>query len=62
MGLGDWGRDGSLAYLRTAVEEGRRANREAIDLYARCMETGVWPGYSDDIVTIGLPAWVGEGI
>lgn len=52
----------NIRYTRAAVEEGRRANREAIDLYARCMETGDWPGYSSDIVTIGLPAWAGEGI
>lgn len=51
----------NVRYLNSAVEEGRRANREAIDIYARCMETGVWPGYSSDIVTIGLPAWAGEG-
>ena len=34
MGLGDWGRDGSLAYLRTAVEKSlRNLGVEAIDLY-----------------------------
>ena len=34
MGLGDWGRDGSLAYLRTAVEKSlRNLCVEAIDLY-----------------------------
>jgi hypothetical protein len=52
----------NVRYLNEAVTEGRRANREAIDLYARCLESGQWPGYSDDIVTIGLPAWAGEGI
>ncbi len=52
----------NVRYLNAAVEEGRRANREAINIYAQCMETGVWPGYSKHIVTIGLPAWAGEGI
>jgi hypothetical protein len=52
----------NVRYLNAAVEEGRRANREAIDLYARCMETGKWPEYVSDIVTIGLPPWAGEGI
>lgn len=52
----------NVRYMNAAVDAGRRANREAIDLYARCMETGVWPGYSSDIVTIGLPVWAEEGI
>lgn len=40
-----------------AIAEGRRLNRQAIDTYARCLETGIWPGYSEDIVSIGLPPW-----
>jgi hypothetical protein len=53
----------NVRYLNSAIAEGRRANREAIDLYARCMETGKWPTYSGEIVSIGLPAWaIGEGI
>ena len=51
-------------YLVTVVEldalaeaEGRRANREAIDLYATCCDTGEWPGFGNGIVTIGLPNW-----
>lgn len=52
----------NVRYLNTAVTEGRRANREALDTYARCMDAGKWPGYSSDIVTIGLPAWAGEGL
>ena len=51
----------NIRYLNAAVVEGRRANREALDTYAHCLETGKWPGYSSDIVTIGLPAWAGEG-
>jgi hypothetical protein len=50
----------NVRYLNAAVDAGRRANRDAIDTYARCMETGKWPGYSDDIVTIGLPVWAME--
>lgn len=40
-----------------AMNEGRRMNRRAIDTYVQCMETGVWPGYSDGVVSISLPPW-----
>lgn len=36
---------------------GRRAYRRNVDTYARCMETGEWPGYSDQIEIINLPFW-----
>jgi hypothetical protein len=41
-----------------AIEYGRRINRQAIELFAECQASGVWPGYSDDIEEIALPAWV----
>lgn len=31
--------------------------REAIDLYAQCIATGRWQGYSDDVVIAELPPW-----
>jgi hypothetical protein len=40
-----------------AVREGRRLNRIAIDLYARCTETNTWPDYTDEIATLSLPMW-----
>lgn len=40
-----------------AITEGRRLMRRAIDLYARCIEAGVWPAYGDDITLISLPTW-----
>ncbi|AEL19969.1 exonuclease VIII [Mycobacterium phage Charlie] len=46
-----------IEYDDDAIAEGRRRNRQAIRLYAECMETGRWPGYSDDVVTLSLPAW-----
>ncbi|WRQ08981.1 RecE-like exonuclease [Mycobacterium phage ridax] len=46
-----------IRYDDEAIEEGRRRNRQAIRLYADCMESGKWPGYSDDLVTISLPGW-----
>lgn len=39
------------------VMRGAEMNRAAIDLYARCRETGQWPGYGDDIHTIRMPYW-----
>ncbi|WP_055477656.1 PD-(D/E)XK nuclease-like domain-containing protein [Sphaerimonospora mesophila] len=52
-------------YLITVVELdqvslrlGRERNRQAIHTYAHCVETGHWPGYTDDIALIRLPAWV----
>lgn len=37
------------------INEGRRLNRQAIEVYDQCMKTGRWPGYSDTITTLELP-------
>lgn len=53
-----------LEFDAEAIEEGRRRNRQAIDLYARCVERDEWPSYpgTDDIVSISLPPWaIGGG-
>ncbi|MEC9067847.1 MAG: PD-(D/E)XK nuclease-like domain-containing protein [Pseudomonadota bacterium] len=39
------------------IERGRILNRRAIDLFARCLETGKWPGYADQPRQVGLPQW-----
>lgn len=51
-------------YLVTVVEAtvdflrlGRSENRRALALYADCVATGHWPGYSDDVVRIEPPRW-----
>jgi hypothetical protein len=51
-------------YLVTVVELdamalriGRERNRRAIELYAHCTAEDRWPGYSDSIELISLPAW-----
>jgi len=48
-----------VRYTEAAIEEGRRRNRRAIDLYAECHERGVWPSYAgcDGTVTLDLPTW-----
>jgi PDDEXK-like domain of unknown function (DUF3799) len=40
-----------------AVTAGARRNRAALELFAECTATGVWPGHSETIETIGLPRW-----
>lgn len=40
-----------------ALAWGAERNRRALDLYARCVETGEWPGYSDDVELVSLPRW-----
>lgn len=35
----------------------RNKNRRAIELWAECTETGVWPGYGDEPNYVSLPAW-----
>jgi hypothetical protein len=34
----------------------------ALGLYAECRRTGVWNGYTTDVVEIGLPAWADKAI
>lgn len=46
-----------VRYDAEAITEGRRLNRQAIRLYAECVESGVWPGYTDSVVSLSLPRW-----
>lgn len=41
-----------------AVELGGRDCLAALQLYADCIKSGLWPGYSDDILPIDLDDWV----
>ncbi|WP_246213597.1 PD-(D/E)XK nuclease-like domain-containing protein [Kitasatospora viridis] len=36
---------------------GRKLNRKAISLYRDCVTADRWPGYSDGIEIVSLPAW-----
>jgi len=40
-----------------AIAEGRLLKRQAIETYARCIETGVWPGYPTGIQVISVSPW-----
>lgn len=37
-----------------AITEGRARNAEALNVWADCLDTGLWPGYPEDIETISL--------
>lgn len=37
---------------------GTRRAAEAIDIWARCMESKTWPGYAEQAVEIAAPGWV----
>lgn len=36
---------------------GRKRNRDAVNLYARCVREDRWPGYGPGIAYVSLPAW-----
>lgn len=36
---------------------GRLDNRRALRIFADCQATGLWPGYADDVIPVGLPTW-----
>lgn len=40
-----------------ALEQGEREFRAALATYRRCLESGVWPGYGDDLNLVDLPPW-----
>lgn len=46
-----------IELIPDAVRIGRNRNSYAIDVYRRCVATGEWPGYGDDVNEIALPAW-----
>lgn len=44
------------------IERGRALNRKAIDLFARCLNDGMWPGYADAPTPCGLPHWARKSL
>lgn len=40
-----------------AVTVGRAKNAAAMEIYRDCLAADIWPGYSNDIELISLPAW-----
>lgn len=41
-----------------ALELGRIHAREALDTYARCQESGVWPAYADESEVTSVTSWM----
>jgi hypothetical protein len=39
------------------IDIGDRLNRQAIDLYADCLERDSWPGYDENITVLETPGW-----
>jgi hypothetical protein len=39
------------------IDAGREELKPLMATYAKCIETGVWPGYAAEAVEIGVPAW-----
>jgi hypothetical protein len=39
------------------VQLGRRTYEPILEKYEQCRQTGVWPGYGDEIKPLNLPAW-----
>lgn len=46
-----------VEYDDEAIQEGRRLNRMAVELYKRCTDTNTWPAYTDQTITLSLPYW-----
>lgn len=40
-----------------SVEAGEKLCQQALSTYARCMDSGTWPAYSDRIETLRMPPW-----
>ena len=40
------------------IGEGEIVATRAIQIYFECLESGKWPSYSDETISLGLPPWV----
>ena len=43
-----------------AVRAGEARNRRARSIFARCTQTDEWPGHTDQVVRLSMPAWANE--
>ncbi|GLY32001.1 PD-(D/E)XK nuclease-like domain-containing protein [Kineosporia sp. NBRC 101731] len=39
------------------LDRGERRNRAGMERWANCRESGIWPGYTEEIQTISPPRW-----
>lgn len=47
-------------FLDDILDRGTREVRRLLRVWAKCMESGEWPGYGDGVNLIGLPKWATE--
>ena len=40
-----------------AIDAGRARYKSALQMFAECTRSGVWPGYADHLQTLELPRW-----
>lgn len=40
-----------------ALAAGAARNRQALEIYRDCRESGIWPGHSEEIELVSLPPW-----
>lgn len=45
-----------------AMRVGEILNDRALETYARCAESGQWPGYHDGVALVSLPGWYSQPI
>lgn len=43
-----------------SMEAGRKKYRQALNEYAQCKASNIWPSYDQEIETIGIPQWALE--
>ena len=43
-----------------SIEAGRKKYRQALNEYAQCKASNIWPAYDQEIETIGIPQWALE--
>lgn len=57
----DWPHLANAVMLDEAsLAAGRAQYRRALDAYAECRRTGVWPGHGSDVKVVTLPRWALE--
>ena len=44
------------------VAYGRKKYRALLRVFARCLETGQWPGYPTTVQSLELPAWAAKQV
>ncbi len=47
---------------REAMEAGRAQNRRAREIFRTCTESGHWPSYANEPITVSLPVWAAREI